>query len=497
MTFHLSTWRHAILRKAATGAPTRPGANRPRPPRFMPQLETLEDRMVPAGGYVQTNLVSDIPGLAQITDRSLKNPWGIAESATGPFWVADQVTSVATVYKVTAAGVSKLPLTVAIPSRATPPHGPTGQVFNDTSSFLVNGNPALFIFANLDGTISAWNSTLGTTAQVKAGTTTSGAVYTGLDLESTASGKFLYAANHSQGRIDVFNGSFDNVTPAGSFVDPQLPSGLSPFNVEGINGDIYVAYAPFARADSIAAPEGVGAVAVFDQSGNFIKQLISGGKLAAPWGITLAPARFGEFGGALLVGNFSFVAPEINAFDPVTGEYLGTIADENDNTLLSNGQGIWDMSFGNGGNGGLPNTLYVATGLNDENDGLFAAIDPTPEDGNAQGSNDSGAILAVRDSTFTGNDPAGNLPSTDGFIGNGTLGSIAAALTASVGQPAILATPPAPLSNSESLPPLVLASEPSAAPALLDSPAVAAAAASDALFADLGNGLWHQGLEMT
>src|SRR5207253_3826367 len=133
-------------------------------------------------------------------------------------------------------------------------------------------------------------------AQVEA--TTVGAVYTGLVLKSTAAGVRLYATNARQGRIDVFDGSFKPVTLGtggfGKFVDPQLPAGLVPFNVEDVNGDLYVAYAaagpPAAKA---AAPEGVGAVAVFDTSGNFIKQLIAGGKLASPWGITLAPSSFG------------------------------------------------------------------------------------------------------------------------------------------------------------------------------------------------------------
>jgi hypothetical protein len=174
-------------------------------------------------------------------------------------------------------------------------------------------------------------------------------------------------------------------------VDPSLPAGLVPFNVEDVNGDLYVAYAnagpPAARN---SAPKGSGAIAVFDTSGNFIKQLTAGGKLASPWGITLAPTSFGEFGGDLLVGNFSFVATEINAFDPVSGAYQGTLADENGNTLLAGDNGLWDLTFGIGGNGGLADTLYFATGLNAEADGLFGAIIPTPEDGNSQGSNGQG-----------------------------------------------------------------------------------------------------------
>jgi uncharacterized protein (TIGR03118 family) len=331
-----------------------------------------------AGPYVQTDLVSDLPGLAAVTDASLKNPWGVSHSATSPFWVSDQGANVSTLYTVTAAGVSKNALTVSIPTTASGPQGPTGQVFNNTSGFPVNGSPALFMFANLNGTISAWNPSAGTTAVIEA--TTPNTNYTGLAISSGAT-PFLYAANGSQNRIDVFDGNFANVTAtsfAGKFIDPFLPAGLVPFNVQNIAGNIYVTYAPAGgRGAEIHVPEGVGAVAVFDANGNFIKQLISGSKLASPWGIALAPAGFGPFAGDLLVGNFSFDASEINAFDPVTGAFLGTIPiDVGPGSMPG---GLWALIFGNGGNGGDPNTLYFSDGINGEADGLFAALAPVPE----------------------------------------------------------------------------------------------------------------------
>jgi uncharacterized protein (TIGR03118 family) len=419
MTFLLHTWLQALSRKSAKGTRTRHGAKRNRPHRVVLRLEALEDRMVPSqNGYIQTNLVSDLASQhAQITDPNLKNPWGISESATGPFSISDQATRVSTKYAVTAAGVSQVPGTIAIPTTAAGPQGPTGQVFNDTSSFRINGTPATTIFASLNGTISAWNSSTSTTAQVVANTH-GAAVYSGLDMGSTASGDFLFAANPKQGRIDVYNDSFvlQNLGP-NAFVDPSLPAGLVPFNVDNINGVLYVTYAaagpPAART---SAPEGVGAVAVFDTSGNFIKQVTSGGKLASPWGITLAPSTFGQFGGDLLVGNFSYVAGEINAYDPASGAYQGTLADENDNTLLAGSQGLWYLTFGNGGNGGLADTLYFTAGLNAETDGLFGAIIPTPEDGNSQGSNGQGDSLRasltdgnLSHSAFVGIQPIGLL----------------------------------------------------------------------------------------
>jgi uncharacterized protein (TIGR03118 family) len=335
-----------------------------------------------ATAFVQTDLVSDIPGLAAITDPHLKNSWGVSLSATSPFWVSDQATSLATLYRVTAGSVSRLSLEVAIPTTASGPQGPTGQVNNSTSSFPVNGNPATpatFIFANLNGTISAWSSltTTGTTAQIEA--TTPGAVYTGLAIGSNASGPLLYAANGVQNRIDVFNGSFApvNLGPS-AFVthDPRLTE-LVPFNVQNIGGNIYVTYAPPGRAAQISAPVGVGAVAVFDTSGNLIQTLIAGSKLASPWGITLAPASFGGFGGDLLVGNFSFAVSEINAFDPLTGAFVGTITDKGGNPIINSG--LWAITFGNGVNGGDPNTLFFAAGINGEADGLFGSLDPVPE----------------------------------------------------------------------------------------------------------------------
>ena len=207
--------------------------------------------------------------------------------------------------------------------------------------------------------------------------TTPGAIYTGLAIGNDTSGPLLYAANGAQNRIDVFDGSFAPTTVSGGFVDndPAL-AGLVPFNVQNIGGDIYVTYAPPGRAAQIAAPEGSGAVAVFDTSGNLVRTLITDTALAAPWGITLAPAGFDGFGGELLVGNFSFVASAINAFDPTTGDLLGTIPID----LGSNRPGgLWARSFGNGAAGGDPNILYFTEGINGEANGLFAAIAAVPE----------------------------------------------------------------------------------------------------------------------
>ena len=328
---------------------------------------------VEASTYVQTDLVSDVPGLATITDPLLHNSWGLTATATSPFWIANQGTNTSTLYavsgpttvtKVTGVNANGF---VAIPTTGTGPQGPTGIVSNTTANFLSDH----FIFANLNGTISGWAT--GAAATVRA--TTTGAVYTGLATGQASSGAVLYAANSAgTGGINVFNSSFTPVTLSGGFVDPNLPPGFVTFNVQNIGGSIYVTYAPSGPpTNQSGATAGQGVVAVFDQNGNFLKQLIGvGSQLASPWGLALAQAGFGTFGGDLLVGNFSYVDSGINAFDPTTGAFLGSIPiDVGGNTP----GGLWALMFGTGSaNGGDPNTLYFTDGINGEADGLFGAI---------------------------------------------------------------------------------------------------------------------------
>src|SRR3954451_25174746 len=253
-------------------------------------------------GYIQTNLVSDIAGLAIIEDPNLVNPWGVSHSATSPFWVSDQGTSVSTLYNVTSTGVTLNPRVVTIPKTSSGPQGPTGQVSNiGGSNFLVNGSPARFIFTNLNGTFSAWNAGLGSnTAQIVK--PSDGDIYTGLAINNSKT--MLYSAT-SDG-IEVLDGNFaDKDLGPTAFQNPFSGSGLVPFNVQNINGEIYVTYALPGRDAQIAAKEGDGGVAVFDENGKLLRTLINDSKLASPWGLALAPAGFGEFANDLLVGNFS------------------------------------------------------------------------------------------------------------------------------------------------------------------------------------------------
>jgi uncharacterized protein (TIGR03118 family) len=331
--------------------------------------------------YAQVNLVSDLPGLAQLTDPALRNPWGISRSATSPFWVSDQGANSATLYSVAANGtVTKTALNVAMPTVGAGPQGPTGQVNNNTTAFPVPGAPAAsmaanFIFANLNGTIDAWRGTLVPNTSAVTVVTTPGAVYTGLAIGNPAVPR-LFAANDSQNRVDVFDGTFGllNLGP-NAFVDPAVGA-LVPFGVQNIGNNIYVTYAPAGRPAQIAATEGMGAVAIFDTNGNLLQTLINGSRLAAPWAVALAPAGFGTFAGDLLVGNFSYAASEINAFNPNTGAFVGRIP-INVGTGNTPG-GLWALSFGNGVTGNL-NTLYFADGINGETNGIFGAIAFVPE----------------------------------------------------------------------------------------------------------------------
>jgi uncharacterized protein (TIGR03118 family) len=329
--------------------------------------------------YIQTNLVSNIPGLAAVTDPLLVNPWGFSHSGTSPVWISNQGSLTATLYNVTGTTtVAKNAITVGIPTTPAPgPEGPTGQVFAGgaaAGTFAVNnggnGSRANFIFADLNGTISAWNT--GAAAFIQA--TVPGAVFTGLTMNQASTQ--LFAANGAAG-IQVFDNSFAAISlgPTAFTTPLSIASlGLVAFNVKDINGKVYVTYAPTGLTNQRQATTGQGAIAVFDESGNLLGTLI-GSQLASPWGLALSSGNFG-FGNALLVGNFSFLESEINAFDPTTFAFLGTIPIDTGSHAPG---GLWEIGFGSGGNNGNPNTLYFTDGIDGETNGLFAAITFVPE----------------------------------------------------------------------------------------------------------------------
>jgi uncharacterized protein (TIGR03118 family) len=328
-----------------------------------------------ANAYHQTNLVSDLPGLAQLTDPDLVNPWGLAAGPTTPAWVADNGTDRATLYPgfVHGSPISKAPLVVNIPGGA-----PTGQVFNPTPGFEVKAGtasgPALFLFDSEAGLVTGWNPGVpppppSTQAQVGAGVPH--AIYKGLAIATTSTGTFLYGADFHRGRIDVFDQSFDRVHLSGRFRDRKLPGGYAPFNIQELGGRLYVAYAKqdADREDEVAGP-GRGFVDVYSTSGQLLRRLVRRGQLNAPWGLVRAPAvGFGRFSGALLVGNFG--DGRINAYDPWTGAFRGRLRHEDGRPIQI--EGLWALRFGNGVTGD-PTTLLFTAGIDDEAHGLFGAI---------------------------------------------------------------------------------------------------------------------------
>jgi uncharacterized protein (TIGR03118 family) len=331
-----------------------------------------------ANSYIQHNLISDIPGMADATDPNLVDPWGLSFSTGSPFWVSDHGTGKTTVYSAAssvAATVSATVVTIPSGSKGPAVSLPTGQVQNNVAGafLLANGKAASFIFATEDGTISAWNG--GTVATLMLDNSPAGTVYKGLAIGNGSAGPLLYAANFSYGTIDVINTSYQLAKVSGGFVDPNMPAGYAPFNIWNINGSLYVTYAVQSAAKNQDVPGvGNGLVDVFDLNGNLLQRLTTGGLLNSPWGVAVAPANWGAFGGAVLVGNFG--NGRINAFNAKTGALLGTLQDSTGAPISI--QGLWAIEFGNGSSGGDKNFLYFTAGifLNGVPHGLLGSIAP-------------------------------------------------------------------------------------------------------------------------
>ncbi len=322
--------------------------------------------------FQQRNLISDIAGVARITDRNLVNPWGLAAGPTTPLWVADNGTDVSTLYSGAVSGSipTIVPLVVSIPGGA-----PTGIVFNPTSGFVVHNGPAsapaAFIFDSEAGQITAWSPRVPPPTQAQLVASTPGAIYKGLAIASTRKhGTLLYAADFHGAKIDVFDDAFRPVTLPGAFVDRGLPAGYGPFNIQELGGRLYVAYAKqdADAVDEVAGP-GLGFVDVYNTKGRLLKRLVSQGNLNAPWGLVIAPRHFGGFGRDLLVGNFG--DGKINAYDPRNGHFEGQLVNEDGNPIQIDG--LWALRFGNG-TFGTPDGLLFSAGIGDEGHGLVGEI---------------------------------------------------------------------------------------------------------------------------
>jgi uncharacterized protein (TIGR03118 family) len=380
---------------------------------------------VKTGGYIETDLVvnksplTDKNGISHTgtVDPNLLNPWGVTETPTGsPFWISDNAAGVATLYNVPASAPNSVTINPRVVRIPTPVDllgrsgAPTGTVFNITTSgstpgFIISGvdknnqpasAPALFIFATEDGTIVGWNpgvnpegfdpanaGNYGIIARDNSGdnftdpnpSTQSGAVYKGLAIATDATGETrLYVTNFRSGNVEMYNDKWQTLNPPPAFIDPKLPGSYAPFNIVLIKGELFVTFAVqnAAKHDDVAG-QSHGIVDVFDLAGNFRQRFAQHDQLNSPWGVALAPAGFGELGGALWIGNFG--NGQINAFDLEKGKFLSKVRDPKGKAILIDG--LWTITFGsNKGNGGAANTLYFTAGVNGETDGLFGSLNP-------------------------------------------------------------------------------------------------------------------------
>jgi uncharacterized protein (TIGR03118 family) len=330
--------------------------------------------------YQQTNLVSDVTGVARFTDSHLIAAWGATHSATSGWWVTSPLGGVAAVY--TGDGqptpaANPLVVTIPPPAGLTIPSIPTGIVANGGTSFELTANrPARFIFVTRTGTISGWNPQVNPTNAVIMVPPVGNADYTGVTIASRDGVATLYVANFGGNSVDLFNGTFDPVTlPADAFRDTAIPEDFSVFNVQQIRDELYVTYA---AKRIFSAPNGAakqGFVNVFDAHGRLLRRLNNGPWMNAPWGVTLAPDTFGHFAGNVLVGMFGDGG--IAAFDADNGNFQGVLRGGQESPLALP-QGLWALGFGNNAGAGPSSTLFFATDFVSEGNlhGLFGSILP-------------------------------------------------------------------------------------------------------------------------
>jgi uncharacterized protein (TIGR03118 family) len=332
--------------------------------------------------YRQHNLISDDTTLipAEKPDGLLLNAWGLASSATSPWWIANNGSDSSILFNANTGTIQSL--VVAIPGGA-----PTGVVFNNSGGGFVVTNgaasgSAAFIFSSEAGIISGWNPGVpppppSTEAQI--GVTVPDAIYKGLAIAGSGANARLYATNFHAGTVDVFDNTFTQLSLPGAFVDPDLPPGFAPFGIQNINGTLYVTYAlqDEDKEDDVAGP-GLGYVDAFDTAGKLLRRVASKGPLNAPWGLALAPSDFGAFSNKLLVGNFG--DGRIHAYD------LNASTEGGEAVLVgllhsAKGppieiDGLWSLQFGNGAGAGPKNRLFFTAGPFDESHGLFGSLEP-------------------------------------------------------------------------------------------------------------------------
>ena len=362
--------------------------------------------------YTQVDLVANTSGIATVTDPNLVNPWGLSRMSGSPWWISDNGAGLATLYN----GVGTItPLVVTIPksnpaNKTFPTGTPTGTIANGspTDFLLTPTAQALFLFSTIDGTISGWNPAVGIAAggsapsknAVIAVKTTDGSSYTGLTSAWIDGKRYLYAANFTKGRVDVYDNAFHSIHLHGSdgggffdsfeepaFTDFFLPRDFVPFNVQAIGNDIVVTFALHHEGQPFETDgPGLGFVDIFSSSGKLLRRLEHGPWLNAPWGVALAPLDFGAYSHDLLIGQFSGGggtegSGTIAAYDLATGKYLGLVLDATDSPLAING--LWALSPGNSASAsssdpaGAPAAeLYFTAGPDHGTGGLFGYLKP-------------------------------------------------------------------------------------------------------------------------
>jgi uncharacterized protein (TIGR03118 family) len=343
-----------------------------------------------ANDYEVIPLVSNGYVPAQITDPSLVNPWDInfpQRPGLNPWvWVSDQGTGVATMYKISSDGstIEKSSLTVTIPTvGSSRPTGPTGVVYNTTKEFSIPGPrgnrvPAEYIFDTLQGTIGGYNPGPhggNSSAEIMVANNPSTTAYTGLATGTFRGKHYIYAANNiASPGIEVYNDSFERATLPGTFVDPHLPPGFTPYGVRDLgkpnNNKLYVTY---------RGPLGVGgAIATFTNGGRFVGQIaidttIKSGDLQGPYGLDQAPANFGEFSNDILVGNAT--TGEIDAYNG-QGTFKGQLDNPNGSPLRIPGN-LLTIHFGAGlGDSGPKIAMLFTAGSDAVTYGLYGMIKP-------------------------------------------------------------------------------------------------------------------------
>ena len=370
-------------------------------------FELLEQRRLLSGGpddnrqgfVTQTNIVSDSADFHPIAplDSNFHNAWGISFGPTTPFWISTNGTSSTELYKgdgtpVAIGSGSSASNIVHIPGAGGQDSAPTGQVFNGGSGFAVgtdaNHNPlsAKFIFAGEDGGISGWNPQVDPhNAVLKVDNSASGTVYKGLAMATANGNTYLYAADFHNGRIDVVDSNWQPAHLMGNFSDHRIPSGFAPFNVQNLNGNLYVTYAKQddVAHDDVAGP-GNGFVDEFNTNGQLIQRFDHGAFLNSPWGLAIAPSTWGRLAGDVLVGQFG--SGRIDIFNS-HGDFRGFLKGADHKPLVIDG--LWALTPGNGATGDTQK-IYFSAGPNHEADGLFGSLTFNPVGNNDHDHHDQG-----------------------------------------------------------------------------------------------------------